>query len=73
MLNIILMWMDTPTLSAQHSDSGKILFGDISTGNIWQFGQFDRTSRQMTQDLTLYRVPADLAELIQILVHTLKP
>jgi hypothetical protein len=49
-----------------------ILQGAISTGNIWQFGQFDRTSRQITQDLNLYRVPADLADLIQILVSILE-
>ncbi len=49
-----------------------ILQGAISTGNVWQFGQFDRASRQITQDLDLYRVPADLAELIQILVNILE-
>jgi hypothetical protein len=49
-----------------------ILQGAISTGNIWQFGQFDRASRQITQDLNLYRVPTDLADLIQILVSILE-
>ncbi len=49
-----------------------ILQGAISTGNIWQFGQFDRASRRITQDLNLYRVPADLADLIQILVNILE-
>jgi hypothetical protein len=49
-----------------------ILQGAISTGNIWQFGQFDRASRQITQDLDLYRVPADLADLIQVLVSILE-
>jgi hypothetical protein len=49
-----------------------ILHGAISTGNIWQFGQFDRASRTITQDLNLYRVPADLADLIQILVSILE-
>jgi hypothetical protein len=48
-----------------------LIHGAISTGNIWQFGQFDRHSRQMTQDLNLYRVPADLEDLIRILVQTL--
>jgi hypothetical protein len=49
-----------------------ILQGAISTGNIWQFGQFDRASRQVTQDLNLYRVPADLADLTQGLVNILE-
>ncbi len=50
-----------------------VLQGAISTGNIWQFGQLNRQSRQMTQDLNLYRVPADLEELLRILVRTLEP
>lgn len=48
-----------------------ILQGAISTGNIWQFGQFDRASRHITQDLNLYRVPADLEDLLRILVSIL--
>lgn len=48
-----------------------ILQGAISTGNIWQFGQFDRQSRAVTQDLDLYRVPADLNELLRVLVRSL--
>lgn len=50
-----------------------VLQGAISTGNIWQFGQFDRQSRQVTQDLDLYRVPADLDDLLRILVRILEP
>ncbi len=50
-----------------------ILQGAISTGNIWQFGQFHRQQRTMTQDLNLYRVPADLEELLRILIRTLEP
>ncbi|NJL88257.1 MAG: hypothetical protein HC886_23565, partial [Leptolyngbyaceae cyanobacterium SM1_1_3] len=50
-----------------------ILPGAISTGNIWQFGQFDRQSRAVTQDLNLYRVPADLEDLLRILVKILEP
>ena len=50
-----------------------VLQGAISTGNIWQFGQFDRQSREVTQDLDLYRVPADLEDLLQILVRILEP
>ena len=49
-----------------------VLQGAISTGNIWQFGQFIRETRQVTQDLDLYRVPADLEELSRVLVKALK-
>ncbi|MFM7447740.1 MAG: hypothetical protein ACKO24_03975 [Leptolyngbyaceae cyanobacterium] len=48
-----------------------ILQGAISTGNIWQFGQFDRQRCEVTQDLNLYRVPADLEDLLRILVKIL--
>jgi len=48
-----------------------LMRGAISTGNIWQFGQFDRQSRTITQDLDLYRVPADLEELLRILINQL--
>ena len=50
-----------------------ILQGAISTGNIWQFGQFHRQQRIITQDLDLYRVPADLDDLLRILIKTLEP
>ena len=48
-----------------------ILNGAISTGNIWQFGQFHRHEKAVTQDVNLYRVPADLEELLRLLVKLL--
>ncbi|MDF5726586.1 MAG: hypothetical protein PUP92_00755 [Rhizonema sp. PD38] len=48
-----------------------ILYGAVTTGDIWQFGSFQRTSRLVTQDLMLYRVPTDLEILMQILVGIL--
>ena len=49
------------------------LVGAVSTGNIWQFGQLHRQEQQITQDLHLYRVPADLEALLRILVAILSP
>jgi hypothetical protein len=57
-------WLDTEQ---------PILKGAISTGNIWQFGQYDRQERHVTQDLNLYRVPADLEDLLRILVQAVEP
>ena len=48
-----------------------ILYGAITTGDIWQFGSFHRSSRLITQSLMLYRVPTDLEPLMQILVGIL--
>jgi hypothetical protein len=47
------------------------LYGAISTGEIWRFGVLDRTTRHVIQDLSLYRVPSDLHELMSILVGIL--
>ncbi len=49
-----------------------VLNGAVSTGNIWQFAVLDRNKKQVTQDLNLYRVPADLEEVMGILVAMLK-
>ncbi|NMG07714.1 hypothetical protein [Brasilonema sp. UFV-L1] len=48
-----------------------ILYGAVTTGDIWQFGSFHRSSRVVTQHLMLYRVPTDLEVLMQILVGIL--
>ncbi len=45
-----------------------ILYGAVSIGNIWQFAILERESKQITQDLNLYRVPNDLETLMKILV-----
>lgn len=49
-----------------------VLPGAVSTGDIWQFGLPHREQKQVTQDLNLYRVPADLEELCRILVGALE-
>lgn len=48
-----------------------MISGAVSTGSIWQFGVFNRQTRQIHQDLNLYRVPADLEDLLRILVGIL--
>ncbi|MDQ3250593.1 MAG: hypothetical protein M3Q45_15480 [Chloroflexota bacterium] len=47
------------------------LYGAVSIGDIWRFGVLNRQAKQVTQDLTLYRVPTDLADLLAILVAIL--
>jgi len=47
------------------------LYGAVSIGKIWQFSVLSRPEKQITQDLNLYRVPADLEELMRILVAIL--
>jgi hypothetical protein len=48
-----------------------ILYGAVTTGDIWKFGKLHRQERHIEQDINLYRVPADLGELMEILVGIL--
>ncbi|WP_293154935.1 hypothetical protein [Okeania sp. SIO2C9] len=41
-------------------------------GNIWQFAVLDTQQKQVIQDTNVYRVPADLTELLQIMVGILE-
>lgn len=56
----------------QWTDSKEpLLYGAVSTGDVWQFGILHRNQQRVEQDLNLYRVPADLEELFRILVAIL--
>ncbi len=48
-----------------------ILYGAVTTGNDWRFGEFHRQKRQIIQDIKLYRVPEELEILIGILIGLL--
>lgn len=57
----------------QWTDSdAPILYGAVTTGQIWQFGQFERSTRCLIEDLTLYRVPDELEALVRILISILQ-
>ncbi len=47
------------------------LYGVVSIGDAWRFGYLEREAKRVTQDLNLYRVPADLEELVGMLVAIL--
>lgn len=47
------------------------LYGAVSIGRIWQFGILERGRKHITQDLGLYVVPDDLADLLSVLVAIL--
>ncbi len=49
-----------------------LLVGAVSTGNLWQFGTLNRTTKQFTQGLNAYLVPSDLDPLMRVLVSILK-
>ncbi|MGJ3251931.1 MAG: hypothetical protein ACFE0J_12475 [Elainellaceae cyanobacterium] len=45
-----------------------ILYGAVSTGQIWQFGIFQRSPKHLIEDPTLYRIPEELDPLFRILI-----
>ena len=47
------------------------IYGAVSLGNIWLFGRLDRQTKQIAKDIDTYQVPADLEELLSILVGIL--
>ena len=49
-----------------------LLYGAVTTGDIWQFGCLDRVAKRVTQDAMLYRVPTDLMPLVEILMGILQ-
>lgn len=48
-----------------------ILYGAVTTGDIWKFGQLHRSAKCIVQDINLYRVPTDFEDLMRILVAIL--
>jgi hypothetical protein len=57
---------------AQWSNLEQIIYyGAVTTGEIWKFGTLQPLQRSSTEDLTLYRNPQDLDELLPILVGIL--
>lgn len=53
-------------------ESTPVIYGAVSTGNIWQFGLLKRESKEIFQDFNLFRSPADLEALLRVLVAMLK-
>jgi len=53
------------------NSTAPLLYGAVSTGDIWQFGVLNRDRKEIEQDLNLYRVPADLDPLFRSLVAIL--
>ena len=45
-----------------------VIYGAVTIGEAWRFGKLDRQQCQISQDLTLYRVPDDLEQILAILL-----
>ncbi|HMS42281.1 MAG TPA: hypothetical protein PKE69_18755 [Pyrinomonadaceae bacterium] len=50
----------------------KIIYGAITTGNIWQFGKLERERKLITQDIGSYDLLQDLETLVRIFIEILE-
>jgi hypothetical protein len=48
------------------------LYGAVTIGDAWRFGKLDQKTKTITQDISLYTVPGQLEQLLQILVGILQ-
>jgi hypothetical protein len=53
------------------NDDAPVLYGAVTTGDVWRFGRLDRSAKCVIQDLNLFRVPEDLMSLLMSLVGIL--
>jgi hypothetical protein len=48
------------------------IYGAVTIGDAWRFGHLDAVRQQVTQDIALYTIPDDLAQVMGILVGILE-
>ncbi len=48
------------------------VYGAVTIGDAWRFGHLDAVKKTITQDIALYRIPDDLAQVMSILVGILE-
>ena len=50
-----------------------VLYGAVTTGASWRFGQLYRKERQIVQDTKLYSIPLELEKRLSILLGIVRP
>ena len=48
------------------------VYGAVTIGDAWRFGYLDAVNKTITQDIALYRIPDDLAQVMGVLVGILE-
>lgn len=59
-------------IALSHIEEQPILYGAVTMGDIWRFGQLDRQTQTITQDLNLYTVPDNLEPLLRSILGILR-
>lgn len=57
---------------AEIEDNQSVFYGAVTTGEIWRFGRLDKQAKQITQDLTLWRLPDDIEMISSSLIGILE-
>ena len=55
------------------SDEVSVLYGIVTTGNIWNFGKPLRTESEILQDTNIYAIPNELENLLSVLMGIIQP
>lgn len=50
----------------------RMIYGAVTTGNVWQFGELDRERKVIVQDIVSYDLSQDLETLVRIFVEVLE-
>lgn len=50
-----------------------VIYGAVTTGDSWRFGQFLRAERKIVQDTKLYSIPLELNKLLSVLLGIIQP
>lgn len=53
-------------------EEGDVFYGAVTIGDAWRFGRLQKITQQIFQDVSLYRIPNDLDDLMRILVGILE-
>ncbi len=59
-------------VSKYEDEEPDVLFGAVTTGDLWKFGKLRTSNRKIIKDMNTYRVPADMVDLFSILLGILK-
>lgn len=53
---------------AEWSENHNLLYGAVTIGEVWRFGQLNREQKRITQDLELFKIPTDLEALVSAIL-----
>ena len=59
-------------IALSHVEEQNILYGAVTIGDVWRFGKLDRDAQQIFQDISLFKIPEDLENLVRVLVGILE-